>query len=61
MITSSRLTIRPWKDIDASAFYDLTQDKGFNLFPITIYRQNNFESASNWVKEAAEINAKTSL
>lgn len=51
MIKTERLIIRPWELSDAEAFYELTQDDGFNLFPITVYRQKSVETAKKWIEE----------
>lgn len=50
MIESNRLTIKPFYEADAEAFFELTKDDGFNLFPITIYRQKSVETALEWIK-----------
>jgi [ribosomal protein S5]-alanine N-acetyltransferase len=50
MIESTRLTIKPFYEADAEAFFELTKDDGFNLFPITIYRQKNVADALEWIK-----------
>ena len=49
MVTTQRLIIRPFHAEDAEAFFELTQDAGFNAFPITIYRQKNLEEALSWI------------
>lgn len=51
MITTARLIIRPWREEDATAFFELSQDETFNLFPITIYRQESLESARQWIEK----------
>lgn len=51
MISSLRLIIREWNEGDANAFFELTQDAGFNLFPINIYRQVSQESALEWIRK----------
>ena len=51
MIQTPRLLIRPWKEADAPAFYELSQDAGFTLFPITHYRQESVASALAWIRE----------
>lgn len=51
MISSSRLIIREWNERDARAFFELTQDEGFNLHPINIYRQVSEESALAWIRK----------
>jgi ribosomal-protein-alanine N-acetyltransferase len=50
MFTSERLLIRAWKESDAEAFYELTQDEGFNLHPITVYRQKSIDTAREWIR-----------
>lgn len=50
MIESKRLIIKPFYEADAESFFELTKDKGFNLFPITIYRQESVETALEWIK-----------
>lgn len=61
MIQTERLIIRPWELTDAEAFFELSQDKGFNLFPITRYEQSNAESARKWILENIESVSKTKL
>ncbi|HZH12971.1 MAG TPA: GNAT family N-acetyltransferase [Archangium sp.] len=51
MFTSERLLIRAWKESDAEAFYELTQDEGFNLHPINIYRQESIDTAREWIRK----------
>jgi ribosomal-protein-alanine N-acetyltransferase len=51
MFTSVRLLIRAWKESDAEAFYELTQDEGFNLHPINVYRQKNVDTAREWIRK----------
>lgn len=50
MFTSERLLIRAWKESDAEAFYELTQDEGFNLYPINVYRQKSIDTAREWIR-----------
>jgi RimJ/RimL family protein N-acetyltransferase len=50
MFTSERLLIRPWEESDAEAFYELTQDEGFNLHPINVYRQRSIGTAREWIR-----------
>lgn len=61
MHTTSRILIRHFDISDAETFFDLTQDEGFNLFPITIYRQKSLSSATEWVTAMAKQNAATGL
>jgi [ribosomal protein S5]-alanine N-acetyltransferase len=61
MIQTQRLNILPWQEDQAQAFLELTQDEGFNLFPITIYRQASLDSARQWILEALALNQQTSL
>lgn len=51
MFSSSRLIIREWKEEDAKAFFELTQDSAFNLFPINNYRQESVETALAWIRK----------
>jgi ribosomal-protein-alanine N-acetyltransferase len=50
MIETSRLLIRPFLDSDSKEFFQLSHDKGFTLFPITIYVQENEEAAREWIR-----------
>ena len=50
MFTSERLLIRAWTESDAEAFYELTQDEGFNLYPINVYRQKSIDTARAWIR-----------
>lgn len=50
MIDTERLHIRLFEEKDAMSFYELTLDDGFNLFPITIYRQQSPATALEWIK-----------
>lgn len=50
MIETGRLHIRLFIESDAQDFYEMTLDEGFNLFPITIYRQASPESALEWIR-----------
>ena len=50
MFTSERLLIRAWQESDAEAFYELTQDEGFNLYPINVYRQKSVDTAREWIR-----------
>jgi RimJ/RimL family protein N-acetyltransferase len=50
MITTDRLLISSWKESDAEEFYQLSQDDGFNLFPINVYRQKSVETAKEWIR-----------
>jgi ribosomal-protein-alanine N-acetyltransferase len=61
MIQTERLTIRPWKLEDAAAFFELSQDRGFNLFPITRYEQKNLDGAREWIKQNIDSVTKTKL
>lgn len=51
MINSERLIIRPWQLSDADDFLKLSQDKGFNLYPITRYRQETVDEARDWIQK----------
>src|SRR3954466_14994101 len=61
MIQTERLIIRPWKLEDAAAFFELSQDRGFNLFPITRYEQKNLDGAREWIKQNIDSVTKTKL
>ena len=49
MISTSRLEIKPFTDADAQSFFDLASDDGFNAYSIKIYRQQNLETARQWI------------
>lgn len=49
---ANRLVIRPFTENDAEEFLKLSRDDGFNAYPINIYRQENSESALQWIKNA---------
>jgi RimJ/RimL family protein N-acetyltransferase len=51
---TERLDIIPWKTEDAEAFYALSLDEGFTLFPITDYRQTSVESSRKWIETHPE-------
>lgn len=51
MISTNRLQIGIWTEDLAEAFHELTQDEGFNAFPITIYRQESVATAKQWIRE----------
>jgi [ribosomal protein S5]-alanine N-acetyltransferase len=61
MIQTERLTIRCWALTDADAFFELSQDKGFNSFPITRYEQQNLEDAREWIKKNIDSVSKDKL
>ncbi len=61
IIESKRLKIGPWSLEDSQQFFELSQDEGFNLYPINVYRQATLESAREWLKKTREINLQTSL
>jgi [ribosomal protein S5]-alanine N-acetyltransferase len=46
---TQRLSIKPWTPSDAPAFLALSQDEGFNRYPINQYRQPSLEGARNWI------------
>lgn len=50
MIETSRLIIRPFIEEDAKSFFELSNDQGFTLFPITIYKQESIVTAKEWIK-----------
>jgi ribosomal-protein-alanine N-acetyltransferase len=52
MIETARLIIKTWETEEAAQFFQLSQDAGFNLFPITVYTQKSVESAKVWIAEA---------
>jgi ribosomal-protein-alanine N-acetyltransferase len=49
MLTTQRLTIRPWGIDDAESFLSLTKDSGFMAYLITDYRQKDIDSAETWI------------
>jgi RimJ/RimL family protein N-acetyltransferase len=49
MIKTQRLIVKPFAPEDALDFFNLTLDEGFNLYPITIYRQESIERAQEWI------------
>lgn len=51
MIKTPRLLIKTWTEADAAAFYELSHDAGFTLFPITIYRQASIATSLEWIKK----------
>lgn len=51
MITSARLLIRKWTLEMAQDFFNLTQDDGFNSYPITKYKQEDIQSAREWIQK----------
>ncbi len=61
MISTKRLTINHWTPADAGAFFELSQDEGFNLFPINVYCQSSLEGAQEWVQKASLMNQQTGL
>lgn len=61
MISTSRLEIKPWSEELAAHFLELTRDEGFNLFPITVYRQTDLNTARDWIQHALNLNKKTKL
>jgi [ribosomal protein S5]-alanine N-acetyltransferase len=61
MIETQRLIIKPFTLADAEAFFELSLDKGFNLFPITRYEQKTIESAREWIKQNIESVSKNKL
>jgi RimJ/RimL family protein N-acetyltransferase len=52
MIETARLIIKTWDNDEAAQFFQLSQDPGFNSFPITVYTQKNVKSAKAWIAEA---------
>ena len=61
MIATKRLFIRPWASDGAKSFFELSQDAGFTLFPITHYRQPSLQSAREWIDQAIELHQQTGL
>ncbi len=61
MISSPRLLIKPFTPDHAEAFLNLSMDQGFTLFPITIYKQTDLNSARLWVNESVTLNETTGL
>ncbi len=61
MIRTERLIIKSWSIDDAADFYELSQDTGFNLFPITRYEQKTLETARDWLKQNIESVSKGGL
>ena len=55
MILTERLRIAPFTEDQAEAFFELTQDDGFNAYPITIYRQDDLASARKWIAANASL------
>jgi [ribosomal protein S5]-alanine N-acetyltransferase len=53
VIETPRLIIKPFTEPDAESFYELSNDNGFNLYPITKYRQPDIEAARTWIKTTA--------
>lgn len=49
MISTARLEIRPFTTEDAAGFFELSLDAGFNAYSIKIYRQENIETAREWI------------
>lgn len=61
MFETEKLIINSWNPDLAENFFLLSQDDGFNLFPINSYRQKNLESARAWTQKMQEQNNKTRL
>jgi [ribosomal protein S5]-alanine N-acetyltransferase len=57
----NRLIISPWREDQAKDFFELTQDEGFNLYPINIYRQSDLKAASAWLTNTISQNKESSL
>jgi ribosomal-protein-alanine N-acetyltransferase len=51
-LPADNLLIRPFTEADAGEFFELSNDDGFNLFPINRYRQKSVESAQEWIQNA---------
>jgi ribosomal-protein-alanine N-acetyltransferase len=58
-ILTERLELTSWSEEHAEAFFDLTQDNGFNLYPITVYRQKSPDAARQWLRESMALRAQT--
>lgn len=61
MFETENLIVKFWSPELAESFYELTQDDGFNAFPITIYRQKSLESAIEWVTNMQKQNVASML
>ncbi|MEK2645031.1 GNAT family N-acetyltransferase [Bdellovibrio sp. BCCA] len=61
MIETERLEIKPWLESQTQDFFNLTQDNGFNLHLITIYRQTDHASALNWIRTSIQLYNETRL
>jgi hypothetical protein len=48
-IQTTRLHIKPFVLPEAASFFEMTQDSGFNAFPITQYRQKSVASSEQWI------------
>ena len=59
MIATDRLIIQPWARDHAEKFFELSQDKTFNAYPITRYAQQNIESAHAWIENEMTIHLET--
>lgn len=55
MFSTKRLTVRPWREEDAEAFFELSREDGFNLFPINNYRQESVEAARAWIRATKKL------
>lgn len=61
LIETKQLLIDFWEEEMVEDFFDLTEDHGFTLFPITVYKQKNLESALEWIRQMRDLNLSTSL
>ena len=61
MISTNRLEIKTWLTEQAADFFELTQDDGFNLYPITVYRQLDVDAARRWIAAAIEQHHRTRM
>lgn len=61
MIRTDRLTLSPLTPSDAISFFALTEDEGFGLYPITVYRQKDLATARIWLKRNEELFQQTQL
>lgn len=50
MFTTKRLVVTHFSEADAEDFFPMSNEEGFNLFPITIYRQKSLDSTREWLR-----------
>lgn len=51
MFRTLNLEVKKWTLDQTQDFFELSQDEGFNLFPITKYRQESLDTARVWIKD----------